>query len=37
MMEEIEDLTQLFSNTSKDLVNLTIEHRELQKKFNEYY
>ena len=37
MTEEIENLTMMFSDASKDLVKLTIEHRELQKKFNDYY
>ena len=34
--EEIEALTSLFSKSSRDLVNLTIEHRALQKKFSDY-
>lgn len=37
MTEEIEDMTSMFADTSKDIIKLTIEHRELQKKFNEYY
>jgi len=37
MTEEIEDMTGMFADTSKDIIKLTIEHRELQKKFNEYY
>lgn len=37
MCEEIEELTQLFSEASNDLVTETIDHRALQKKFNDYY
>ena len=37
MTEEIENLTRFFADSARDLVKLTIEHRELQKKFNEYY
>lgn len=37
MSEQVEDLTQLFSDASKDLVSETVEHRALQKKFNDYY
>ena len=37
MTDEIEQLTQMFSQTSKDLIKLTVEHRALQAKFNEYY
>jgi hypothetical protein len=37
MSEEIEDLTQMFSEAGMDLVRETIDHRALQKKFNDYY
>jgi len=37
MGAEIEAMHEIFSKTSRDLVKLTIEHRELQKKFDLYY
>ena len=37
MADEIEQMTMHFSNASKDLVKLTREHRDLQKKFDEYF
>ena len=36
MADEIEEMTMHFSNASQDLVKLTREHRDLQKKFDEY-
>jgi uncharacterized coiled-coil DUF342 family protein len=37
MAGEIEDMVNHFSHVSKDLVKLTTDNRELQKKFDEYY
>lgn len=37
MGDEIENLTQLLSTSSRDLIELTIKHRELQYKFDAYY
>ena len=37
MAHQIENLNSMFSSSSKQLVNLTTEHRNLQAKFKEYY
>lgn len=36
MSHEIESLTEMFSTSSRDLINLTFEHRALQKKLTDY-
>jgi len=37
MSNDIEVMTEMFSKASKDLVKLTLEHRELQAKFDTYH
>lgn len=36
MSDEIETLTEMFSSASRDLLNLTFDHRALQKQMTEY-
>ena len=35
--EDVEQMTEMFSRASKDLLKLTKEHKELQSKFDAYY
>ena len=37
MTDEIGELTALYSKSSRQLINLTIEHRKLEAKFDQYY
>jgi len=37
MTDEIEYLNMLYSKSSKDLINLTVEHRKLGTKFDAYF